>query len=147
MPTLIIPKPGLIARAARNRCRNHLRRQGAGRGEQLLETALVAERECSVLLLLHGSGYLAGFTADQVHAPVCLFLDLHARGIDIAAVVAPSGNTIRHRPNGNRPCAENEGTRTGGQSTIDRREWRLDEGILRQAPERRFAIRAPAWSP
>ena len=39
-----------------------------------------------VLLLVHGANYMTVFTADQLHALVPLFLDLHGLGISIAGI-------------------------------------------------------------
>jgi hypothetical protein len=41
----------------------------------------------AVLFLLSGADALKGFTPDQVHALVSLFLDLHALGLEIAYFV------------------------------------------------------------
>jgi len=40
----------------------------------------------AALLLLSGADYLTAFTADQLHAQVRLFLDLHEHGINIAGI-------------------------------------------------------------
>jgi hypothetical protein len=40
----------------------------------------------AVLLLLNGANYLTAFTADQLQAPVPLFLDLHEHGVVIAQI-------------------------------------------------------------
>ena len=40
----------------------------------------------AALLLLSGADYLKVFAADQLHAQVMLFLDLHEHGINIAAI-------------------------------------------------------------
>lgn len=42
--------------------------------------------QLAVLLLLHGTDTLAGFTTDQLQAIVPLFLDLHQLGISIAGI-------------------------------------------------------------
>lgn len=40
----------------------------------------------AALLLLNGADFLTAFTADQLHAQVMLFLDLHELGITIASI-------------------------------------------------------------
>ena len=42
--------------------------------------------EFAALLLLSGADYLTAFTADQLHALVMFFLDLHEYGVFIASI-------------------------------------------------------------
>lgn len=49
-------------------------------------TMLNELNQLAALLLLSGADYLAGFKAEQLHAQVMLFLDLHEHGIHISGI-------------------------------------------------------------
>ncbi len=42
--------------------------------------------QLAILFLLHGPDHVTGFTADQVHEQMSLFLNLHANGLNIAGI-------------------------------------------------------------